>query len=127
MSSNTNEHIIMRIKNLLAANKSFTQKDLAIHLQKAPSTISQWFTKNRELPAECIIPICEFLGCSINWLLTGTDISFESKSDCQEQKLLEYYRHADERGKRNIMRQAESEISELSPSNNQTSSDSKTG
>lgn len=125
--SSKNEHIIMRIKDLFANNASLTQKDLASYLQKAPSTISQWLKQGREIPAECVAPICEFFGCSINWLLTGTDIEFTSKLDPQQQKLLELYIQADERGKRNIMRQAEAEVSELPFSSSQTLSDSKIG
>lgn len=125
--SSKNEHIIMRIKDLFANNNSLTQKDLALYLQKAPSTISQWLKQGREIPAECIAPICKFFGCSINWLLTGTDIEFTSKLDPQQQKLLELYIQADDRGKRNIMRQAESEIQELSLTANQKLSTSKIG
>lgn len=122
MSSNKNEHIIMRIKALLATNKTLTQKALASHLQRAPSTISQWFRQNRDIPADCIIPICEFFDCSISWLLTGNenDTVYCQKANNQEQKLLDFYRQADERGKRNIMRQAEAEISELPSSGSKT-------
>lgn len=124
-SYNDNEHIIERIKSILKTNKSLNQKDLSAYLNKAPSTISQWLTQNRDIPAECIIPICEYFDCSINWLLTGTDHANDASS--AEQKLLNLYRQADERGKRNIMRQAEAEISELPPSANQMSLDSKIG
>ena len=44
-----------------------------------------------------------------------------------EQKLLNLYRKADDRGKRNIMHQAESEIQELSLTTNQKLSTSKIG
>lgn len=73
MIDSNNQNITNRIKSLLKNNKSLSQKELATYLQKAPSTISQWFTKNRDIPAECIVPICKYLGCSINWLLTGTE------------------------------------------------------
>ena len=117
--SSKNEHIILRIKDLFANNNSLTQKDLASYLQKAPSTISQWLKHGREIPAECVTPICEFFGCSINWLLTGADIEYTSKLDPQQQKLLELYIQADERGKRNIMHQAEAEVSESLTPNKQ--------
>lgn len=119
------ENITERIKNVIKTNEALNQKDLSSYLKKAPSTISQWLTQNRDIPAEYIIPICEYLGCSVNWLLTGTNHATDASST--EQKLLSLYRQADERGKRNIMRQAEAEISELPSANNQTSLDSKIG
>lgn len=91
-SYNDNEHIIERIKTILTTNKSLNQKDLSAYLKKAPSTISQWITQNRDIPAECIIPICEYLGCSVNWLLSGTDTVHFLQSDSQEQKLINDFR-----------------------------------
>ncbi len=65
-----NERITEQIKK---SNHSLNQKGLAKHLGKAQSTISQWLTQDRPIPSEFIIPICEYLGCSVDWLLTGDE------------------------------------------------------
>lgn len=39
------------------------------------STLSNWKTRNTDPPARFIVPICEVLNCSPNYLLTGTDKS----------------------------------------------------
>lgn len=44
-------------------------KVLGIH----PTTISNWKQRNTDPPSKYIIAICGFLGCSIEYLLTGED------------------------------------------------------
>ena len=53
--------------------KKSTQKKLATHLNIATSTINNWIKLNRSIPAEQIIPICEFLEISPYYLLTGKE------------------------------------------------------
>ncbi|MDE5818306.1 MAG: helix-turn-helix domain-containing protein [Lachnospiraceae bacterium] len=65
-----NERIATRIDK---SNHMLSQKGLAQYIGKAQSTISQWLTQNRSVPSEYIIQICEYLDCSVNWLLTGEE------------------------------------------------------
>lgn len=39
------------------------------------STVSNWKKRKTDPPASCIVPICEVLGCSVEYLLTGSDAS----------------------------------------------------
>lgn len=75
--------------------------------------------KKGQIPnALILLKLSQILGVSMEYLLSGKEISNLTSN---EQKLVNCYRQTDDRGKRNILRQAESEISELE------SSDSKTG
>ena len=67
-----------RITNLLSSNSAFSQKDLANYIGKQPSTLSNWLLKDREIPSSYLIPICEYLNVSLNYLLTGSEIESSS-------------------------------------------------
>lgn len=69
---------------------NFTQKELSTHLNIATSTINNWIKLNRSIPAEYIIPICEFLDITPYYLLTGKEK--EEFENIPEQELLESYR-----------------------------------
>ena len=62
--------------------------------------------------------VADMLQVSIDWLITGKE---PDQLSPDEKKLVELYRNADSRGKRTILRTAESESMELE------SSDSKIG
>ena len=53
--------------------KNLKQKDLADHIGTKPSTINGWREPNRNPSSDLIIPICEFLGVSAYFLLTGEE------------------------------------------------------
>ena len=36
--------------------------------------LSNWLLKDREIPSSYLIPICEYLNVSLNYLLTGSEI-----------------------------------------------------
>lgn len=83
--------INQNIKSFLE-DKNLTQKALSQHLGIATSTINNWLKLNRSIPAEYIIPICEFLDTSPHILLTGQEKSSATdKLSDDEQELLMYY------------------------------------
>lgn len=53
--------------------KGLKQKDLALYLGTKPSTVNGWKENNRNPSADLIVRICEFLGCSCEYLLTGKE------------------------------------------------------
>lgn len=59
-----------RIMNTLKREKK-KQKDLAAYIGVSLSTLNTWLNSERKLPANHIIRICEFLNCSVEWLLLG--------------------------------------------------------
>lgn len=73
-----------RVLNILAS-KGLKQKDLADFLGTKPSTISGWKAQNRNPSSELIVRICEFLGVSFEYLLTGEEktITFVSPDDAE--------------------------------------------
>lgn len=57
----------------LLCEQSLLQKDLAAYIGVSYSTLNSWLKRSRDIPAQCIIGICRFLSCSIEYLLTGVD------------------------------------------------------
>jgi hypothetical protein len=74
----------------------------------ANGSIRRWDDKTPG--ADKILKIANRLDISIDYLLTGKD---GKDLTPEEQKLVDYYRKADDRGKRNILRTAEQESQEL--------------
>ena len=74
--------ITKRILDLLK-EKHLLQKDLCVSASISESTFSNWVNRNTDPKAKFIIPICEFLGVSTDFLLTGDD-SFASSSEDRE-------------------------------------------
>lgn len=64
--------IIQRIISLLE-EKSLTATDLCRAIGINTSTMTNWKNRGTDPPAKMIIPICEFLGVSSNYLLTGKE------------------------------------------------------
>jgi len=63
---NINKRIIETLKD-----KHLSQKDLCTSIDVSTSTLNNWLKSNRRIPAEMIIPISEFLGVDLYWLLSG--------------------------------------------------------
>ena len=95
-----NDRIVEQINS---SNHLLSQKGLAQHLGKAQSTISQWLTQGRAIPSDHIIPICEYLNCSVDWLLTGNNIQKQDLfNNVNEQNLVDRYRQLSAKDKEEI-------------------------
>jgi len=66
MDIGKNLEAILKIKNI-------KQKQLANAVGAAPSTVNNWINLGRSIPAELVIPICEFLKITPYELLTGKE------------------------------------------------------
>lgn len=70
--------------------------------------------KNGQIPnANILYKLSQILGVSMEYLIAGKEAKDLTP---EEQTLVNYYRKADDRGKRNILRTAESESMELESS-----------
>lgn len=75
--------IIKRILELLES-KNLKMSDLCRYLDINTSTMTNWKNRSTDPPAKFIFPICEFLGVSCEYILTGAErISTYSKEDSE--------------------------------------------
>ena len=69
----------------LLNQKGLKQKDLASYLGTKPSTVNGWKEINRNPSSELIVRICEFLGVSYEYLLTGKESQLSSNDRSNSQ------------------------------------------
>ena len=81
-----------------------TQKELAEATGAGKSTVGQWKEPNRNPSSELIVPICRFLGVSVNYLLTGEDSESGSLSQI-DQDLLHWIHILNEETQRDFLGQ----------------------
>ena len=72
-------------------DKQLKTADLARLLNIKQSVLSNWKKRNTDPPMEYTLVICEFLGISVEKLITGKD---GNELTTEEQQLLEAYRMA---------------------------------
>lgn len=102
--------IVERIK-LQCKEKGTSMCALEKKLGFGNGNIRRW---NTQTPgSDKIIAVANALEISIDYLLTGKEAADLTP---EEQQLVDYYRQADDRGKRSIMRTAANESAELESS-----------
>ena len=102
--------IVERIKEKSrqkGTNIATLEKELGI----GNGVIRRW--NDRKPGAEQVYKIAVCLNTTVEWLLTGKE---SGNLTPEEQLLVDHYRQADDRGKRNIMKTAENEGAELESS-----------
>lgn len=102
--------IVERIKSR-CKEKGTSMNALEKELGFGNGSIRLWDKK--EPGSQKVILVAERLDLSLDWLLTGKE---SENLTPEEQLLVDHYRRADNRGKRSIMRTAESESAELESS-----------
>lgn len=75
--------IIQRVLSLLE-EKSLKAADLCRALGISTSTMTNWKNRGTDPPAKMIIPICEFLGVSCEYLLSGNEKVYSFSSEDKE-------------------------------------------
>lgn len=113
--------LVERIKIKCIENKT-NFKQLEQYLGLGNGSIRKW--DDQKPSYDKVVAVAQKLNISLDWMILGKE---NNEFSPNEQKLLNLYRKADDRGKRNIMHQAESEIQELSLTTNQKLSTSKIG
>ena len=95
------KYILDRINNLIKSHKGFTQKGMSEAIGVSASTLNNWLKLGRDIPADKIIPISEYLDISPEYLLTGKE-SGQSKTqgmDPDYERLYSYFEQLPERQK----------------------------
>lgn len=67
--------------------KSVTAYALCQKVGIGTSTVNNWKSRNTDPPAKLIVPICDYLGCSMEYLLTGQEPQDTKKEPTQEMSL----------------------------------------
>lgn len=96
------KEINKRIIELLKPKSSpFSQKEMAAAIGVPANTLNSWLKLDRDIPAEKIMPICEYLNISVDYLLAETDSIQKSYTwiDDEEMEILGLYRSLDAAGK----------------------------
>lgn len=103
--------IINNLLNLLNQS-NINQKELCSYLGVGTSTVSNWKTRGSDPPAKYIIPICEFLNVSPEYLLTGEERIVPTTHEKEtllltdiENKLIIDFRNLSQQGKDYICQQ----------------------
>lgn len=102
--------IVERIKEK-SKEKGTNLAKLEKELGFGNGVIRRW--DERKPGAEQVYKVAICLNTTVEWLLTGKES--ENLTE-EEQQLVDYYRRADDRGKRSIMRTAANESAELESS-----------
>ena len=71
--------------------KKLKSVDLAKKLGISKSVVSSWKSRSTNPPSEYIVPICEFLGVSLHFLLTGEEEQTE-EFNSEEIRLIHMFR-----------------------------------
>lgn len=106
-----------RVHTLLE-EKGRRQKELADFLGTRASTVNGWKQGNKTPSSELLLPICEFLDISIEYLLTGEQrntvkqISNNNDLSTDETDLLTYFRELSRSNQRSILVQMENMINQ---------------
>ncbi len=95
----------------LNTNKATLEKELGF----GNGTINRW--RERVPGVDRVLLLANKLNVSVEWLITGKE---PGELTQEEQKLVDLYRGADERGRRTIMSTAEREVQELESSTSTT-------
>ena len=101
--------ICERIFDLIASTKGKNAAGLCKALDLNTSVTTNWKQRNTDPPAKYIIPICEYLGVSVMFLLTGEDSIPRDQYSAEEQELVGLFRELDASGKRIIIGRLEEE------------------
>lgn len=97
----------------LLEEKNKKPSELCAYIGINTSNFTNWKNRNTDPPAKYIYPICEFLGVSTDYLLTGKEKSPSAEQSAKEQlspdeqELLENYRRLSEHDKGKVIGKAE--------------------
>lgn len=120
-----------QVSSVLKAHKA-TQRDLVAAIGVSTSTLNNWLKLGRDIPAQYIIPICEFFDISPSFLLTGQDTEKAPAPELSvnERDMLKYFKQLTEREQAILIGEARAivmfdEIASVPPGS--ASSDGKAG
>ena len=108
---NVSKRIFSKLEELSMSQKEFSEKTGIL-----PSTISEWKKKKTNPSSEKIMPICEALDVTPEWLLSGSDLEerrteeieyYTIKKDTELGRLIAYYKRLEPHLRERVMGYAE--------------------
>ncbi len=111
MTVNQRLFLILEQRNLKAS-------DLSKCLNIRDSTVSSWKQRGTSPPSDYILRICEFLGVSIQYLLTGENCETNSSLSSNELELLSSFKLLPEREQIKIIGIVEEKAKEFEANQN---------
>lgn len=72
--------IINRLEKALL-DRNLYKKAAAQYIGVPPTTFQTWISRGTDLPAQYVVPLCNFLEVSPIWLLTGQEVVQEQVPD----------------------------------------------
>lgn len=108
-------------------NKNIKMSELCSYLGINTSTMANWKTRNTDPPAKYIIPICEYLNVSPEYILTGKDLSKKTtiidlpstQLTENEMEIIELFKKLTERQQLKLIVKAEDMVEENQKNNSQ--------
>ena len=105
-------------------SKNIKMSELCCYLGINTSTMANWKTRNTDPPAKYIIPICEYLNVSPEYLLIGKELPttmelLSSKLTENEEEILKLFTQLTERQQLKLIVKAEDMVEENQKDNSQ--------
>lgn len=101
--------ICQRMFAIIDADSTKSAAGLCKVLGVGTSQTTNWKSRNADPPAKYLAQICEYLGVSIQYLVTGDDMAGNALSD-DEMKLLKRFRALDDEGREEVLHTALAEL-----------------
>lgn len=98
---------------IILDKKNHKMSELCSFLNINTSTMANWKTRNTDPPAKYLIPICEFLNISLEYLLTGKETKktpSSSQLNENESELLKQFKILDKEGQTSVLHTCYQEI-----------------
>lgn len=87
-----------RIMGIIKSDKTLSQKKMSIATGFSTGTINSWLKRGSAIPADAIMPICDYLSLSPEYVLTGEEKEIDGLQP-EEKHILQAYNRLSDSGR----------------------------